>query len=82
MSRHYSASASSPASNAVSVTPNDSTVIPLTRALYIGGAGNLAVRTADGNTVTSTAVPIGILPIQVDRVLSTGTVATDILALY
>lgn len=51
-------------------------------ALYIGGAGDVAIRTLTGKVVTFKAVPVGaILPIQGDRVMSTNTTATLILAL-
>lgn len=51
--------------------------------LYVGGAGDLAVITMGGDQVTFTAAPAGaFLPIQVTRVLSTGTTATNILALW
>lgn len=70
------------AHGAALVTANDSTVIPVTRALYVGTTGNLNVRMADGATVLFTAVPVGIFPIQVDQVLSTNTTAATIVALY
>jgi hypothetical protein len=65
----------------VAVTPSDSTVIPVTRALYIGGTGNLNVRMTDGVNVLFTAIPAGFAPLQVDQVLATGTTATNIVAL-
>ena len=68
---------------AAAVTTSDATVIPKTRALWVGVAGNVAVRMAgDGSLVTLTGAAVGILPVQVDKVLSTGTTATTILALY
>lgn len=70
-----------PYSGAVAVTKSDVTVIPVTRGLYVGGAGAITVRMADGMTTTFTAVPIGVLPIQVDMVKD-ATVATSIVALY
>jgi len=79
---YRSANATVSAHSAVAVTPSDSTVIPVTRALYVGTTGNIAVRMAeDGNSITFTTVPVGILPIQVDQVLSTGTTASNIIAL-
>ena len=74
----------------VAVTPTDNTKIPTTRALYIGGAGNIVVKFADvtdptvaGNTVTLTGVLAGqIYPLQVNCVNSTSTTATSIVALY
>lgn len=70
------------AHGAAAVTASDATVLPVTRGLYVGGTGNLAVRMADGMTITFNSVPVGIFPIQVDQVLSTGTTATNIVALY
>lgn len=51
--------------------------------LYIGGAGDLNVITAAGQTVLFKAVPVGtFIPINVIKVLSTSTTATFILALW
>lgn len=67
---------------AVVVTKSDSTVIPTTRALWIGGTGNVTVEFASTSTpVELTNVPVGILPVQVIRVLA-ATTATGIVALY
>jgi hypothetical protein len=71
-----------PASDAVAVTKSDATILPKTRALYVGGTGDIAVRMAGGTSVTFSAVPVGVLHIQVDQVKSTSTTATNILALY
>jgi len=62
---------------ATAVTPGDSTAVVYT-GLYVGGTGNVAVRVkASGASVTFQAVPAGmILPLEIDRVLSTGTTAT------
>ncbi len=70
------------AHGAVAVTTSDATVLPVTRGLYIGVTGNLAVRMPDGMSVTFANVPVGVFPIQVDQVLATGTTATNIVALY
>jgi len=70
------------AHGAIAVVKSDSTTFPVTRGLYIGGTGDVAVLTADGQTITFSAVPVGIFPIQVTQVLSTGTTATNIIALY
>ena len=72
-----------PAVDAIAVTTSDSTTIPATRVLWVGGAGNLAVTTKRGTVVTFTGVPAGVLiPIQVTKVMATNTTATTILALY
>lgn len=74
-----------PAANAVAVTPSDST--PLTvgcRSLYVGGAGNVAVRfPGQASAVTFVNVLAGTtLPVQAAYVYSTGTTATNIVALF
>lgn len=75
-----------PARSAVAVTPHDSTDLAIyARALYVGGAGNVALVPADGSNtaVTFVGVPAGtILPIQTQRVNSTNTTATSIVAIY
>jgi hypothetical protein len=69
--------------SAQAVTPSDSADIKLTRGLYIGGAGNIAVNMGDGTSVTFTAPAVGVVHnLQVSRVLATGTTATNIIALY
>ncbi len=76
------ANATVAAHGAAAVTTSDVTVIPPTRALYVGGTGNLNVVMVDGQTVLFSAVPVGIFPIQVTKVMSTSTTATNIVALY
>jgi hypothetical protein len=82
MAAYRDANSTAPAHGAVAVTPNDSTIFPVTRALYLATAGAITVRMADGMTVTYPSVDAGIFPIQVDMVLDTGTDAITILALY
>lgn len=82
MSAYRTANATVAAHGAFPVTPDDGTFIPITRAIYVGGTGNINVRMADEQIVLFTAVPVGIFPIQVDQVLATGTTATNIVALY
>lgn len=75
----------SPAYYGAAVTPSDSTDMNIvSRALYVGGAGNLSVVMAgDGATVVFTAVPAGtVLPISVMRVNATGTTATNVTAIW
>jgi hypothetical protein len=80
---HLSANSTVTAHGAEVVTPNDTTEIPVTRALYVGVGGNLAVTMADGQVVTFIGVPTGVvIPIQVSKVMATNTAATSLLALY
>lgn len=71
---------------AAAVTPNDSTdLTTYAKALYVGVTGDvvvLPVGNADGASVTFKAHPVGYMPVMVRRVLSTGTTATNILALF
>jgi hypothetical protein len=74
-----------PASGARAVTPSDSVMLPngTCRSLYVGVSGDVSVLTSDGDVaVVFKAAPVGILAIQCQRVNSTGTTATNILALY
>lgn len=78
----YTADSTHAATGAVAVTKSDTTVFQKTRALWVGGAGDVAVRMINENLVTFTGVQAGtILPVQVDKVLA-ATTATSILALY
>ena len=73
----------SPGFDAASVTPSDSTDLPVTsRALYVGTTGDLRVTTAAGSVVTFVNVPEGLLPMRVARVHAAGTTAADILAVW
>ena len=74
-----------PATNAFAITPNDSTQLTFTtRAVYVGGAGNLVVRlSGDTANVTLVGVAAGtLLPIRAILVASTSTTATSIIGLY
>lgn len=84
MHRWFQAGLESPATNAAAMSENDSTDLAYTtRAIYVGGAGNVVVDMASGQTsVTFSSVPAGtILPIRVTR-LRTATTATNLVALY
>ncbi len=69
---------------AAAVSPNDSVDLPRgqCKGLYIGATGNVEVNMADGQTVLFSAVPVGLLPVSVTRVLAGSTTATNIVALY
>lgn len=68
--------------DAVAVTPSDATDLGITKAIYVGGTGDLTVTMASGNDVTFTAVPAGfLLNIRVQKVLA-ATDATLVIALY
>lgn len=67
--------------NAAAITPSDSAANAFD-AIYVGGAGALAVVTQGGQSVTFAAVPAGsILYVKTQKVLATGTVATSLVGL-
>lgn len=84
----YSLDLDSPAVNAFTVTPNDSTVFSnTTRYVYVGTGGNLKVMFSDknnaNNVVTFTGVPTGTtLRIRVQRIYSGNTTASNIIGMY
>lgn len=72
---------SDPASGLVSITPSDTADIPGIRALWVGGAGNIAIDAGNG-AVTLVGVAAGsLLPIQAKRVMATNTTADDIVGM-
>lgn len=81
--QNASPSLSGPASHGFAVTPHDTNLLSeTTRALYVGAAGTLAVVLASGASITFTGVASGtVLPVRANKVMATGTSATDILGL-
>lgn len=80
-SRH--ATLTSPAYDGFPITANNAEpVSEVTRAVYVGTAGDLTATFASGETVTFKNVAAGtILPIRISHVLSTGTTAADLVGL-
>ena len=72
-----------PAYGAAALTLHDSDELTkYSRWLYVGGTGNLKVTTVDGSVVTFSSIPAGtILPIRVKVAWSTGSTATNVVAL-
>lgn len=69
----------------LAVTPADGTDLPNgpCRGIYVTGAGNVNVQLAGGGTAVLTGLSAGqIVEVTVSRILSTGTTATGIYALY
>ena len=74
----------SPAANAFAIVPNNTSDLAYaTRAIYVGGDGNITLVTIEDETVTFVGVKAGsILPISVKRVNATLTTATNLVGLY
>ncbi len=71
--------------SAVAVTPDDDNdLTQIKAALFVGVGGDVSVdMSGTGDSIVFKNVPSGsFMPIQVDRVNSTSTTATNILALY
>lgn len=73
-----------PATDGAQVTPDDSNDLGyVTRAVYIGGAGDVHVTLKYGAEITLRGVGAGtVLPIRVSRVWASNTTATDLVALW
>lgn len=80
----FSNNLESPSKHAAAVTPSNSTDLEYaSRALYVGSSGNVQITTVGGETVMLANINAGsLVPIRVSRVWSTGTTATNILALW
>lgn len=79
-------SINAPATTGEAVTPSDTAgtgdLTSISRALWVGTGGDLAVVMADGTALTLANVPSGtLLPLRVKRVADTNTTASDIVAL-
>ena len=80
----HSVGLTAPGEHAFAITPNNSADLDIaTRAIYVGGNGNLKITTVGGDTVTLTGVVAGMIyPLRAVRVWSTGTTATSLIGVY
>jgi hypothetical protein len=70
---------------AFAITPSDTVNLQNVAVVYVGGAGNIKVTTANGDIVTFNGLIAGsVLPVQVLRVWSSGsgTTATNLVGIY
>lgn len=82
--KNHTRSLTSPPEHAVAIVPDDDGELAVvTRALYVGAGGDVAVRMHDGSQVTLVGVPSGtMLPLRVRGVLASGTTADAILGFW
>jgi len=68
---------------AATFTNSDTVNLPTPSVIYVGGAGNVKVTTAQGDDVVFLGLLAGqVIPVQVIRVWSTSTTATNLLRIY
>ena len=74
----------SPLERGFSVTAHDTNELShVTRELFIGTGGNIVLELKHGDSITLNNVPDGArLPYRANKVLATGTTASDIVGLY
>ena len=79
----HAASLTAPAADGFQITPTDgSDLSQTTRAIYVGGPGNLSLVLHSGASITLTGVPAGsLLPLRIKKVAATGTTATALVGL-
>ena len=85
MFKTHARSLTSPPEDAVAITPSDTAgaMSYVTRALYVGVAGDVALLMQGGATVVLRGVPSGsFLPLRVRQVLATGTTADGIVGFW
>ena len=69
--------------DAVVIVPSDSVNLTTAAVIYVGVGGNVKVTTAQGTAITFTGVLAGsVIPVQVMRVWSTGTTATNMVGIF
>jgi len=66
----------------VAVTPSDTTVIPATKGLYIGTAGNLNAQGVEDDAPVVLVGISGFVPGMFTMIYSTSTTASNIVAVY
>ena len=75
-----SPSLTSPAVNAEAVVPSNTVALSnVSRAIYVGGGGDIAIEMLSGTTVTLRAAAAGtFLPLRAKKILSSGTTASGL----
>jgi hypothetical protein len=74
---------SGPSAGSAAITPNDSTAIPVGRALYVGVAGDVTGRlVGDTTDRVFKNMAAGEHPMSFKLIKATGTTATDMVVLF
>lgn len=68
---------------AAAITKSDTANLATPSVIYVGGTGNVRVTTAQGDDTIFYGVPAGnVIPVQVIKVWSTDTTATNLVRVY
>ncbi len=80
----FARSLTSPAEHAAGIVPSDAEALPhVTRAIYVGEGGDVALRLMGGSEVVLRGLQGGsMIPLRVERVLATGTTAAGLVGLW
>lgn len=80
----HSRSLTSPPEFGAAIVPDDAAGLGhVTRALYVGGGGDIALRLFGGDEIMLADVPSGtLIPLRAAQVYATGTSATAIVGLW
>lgn len=79
----YTPGLEAPASDAMAITPHNANDLGfVTRGIYVGEAGDIAVEMLSGDVVTLRNAAAGMIySVRAQKVLATGTTAGDLVAL-
>ena len=82
--KNFARSLTSPPENARAIEPSDADDLPrVTRALYVGGAGDVAMRMVGGDVITLANVQASsLVPLRIARVMAAGTTAGALVGLW
>lgn len=82
--KSFARSLTSPPEYAAEIAPSDAELLPhVTRALYVGGAGDVALRMIGGTEVVLRGLQAGsLLPLRIDMIKRAGTTATGLVGLW
>lgn len=82
--KDFPATLTSPATNALEITPNDTAPLAaVSRAIYVGQTGDVAAELQSGQVVTFQNVQSGtILAIRTLKILQSGTTANGIISMW
>lgn len=80
---HQAPGLTSPGLSAFAINPSNGNDLPqVTRALYVGAAGNVRVELVDGSEATFRSMQPGMMyPLRIRKVFSTGTSADDLIGI-